>query len=309
MVEEIKRMSIIKFDVEKIKSQEDFNGAINELLHIIDDRTNKTKLISRFMIDLIDYFESLPQYENHGEALVFDCLCDYVEQYIIKSKSSVRIENAIVIIQTLTKTRPIAYMYKNINRSRPQTIDILKFIIDDKSLFYDLEVKEELLNFIDYISYNNYCVFDNGYDFVIEALENIEKDISSNLYHSILEVKKRYFRYKINNVPDPVCNIKLENKFQTDIDYIAHDNVVYLLRKILTLDVHYTLDGYYISEKETGIEAFGKDIRTALYDFNSSFSYLVDNYLLEDDNKLSVDALEIKNKLKLIVKDIERKMR
>ncbi|HQL12364.1 MAG TPA: hypothetical protein PK507_05080, partial [bacterium] len=256
-------MSIIKFDVEKIKSQEDFNGAINELLHIIDDRTNKTKLISRFMIDLIDYFESLPQYENHGEALVFDCLCDYVEQYIIKSKSSVRIENAIVIIQTLTKTRPIAYMYKNINRSRPQTIDILKFIIDDKSLFYDLEVKEELLNFINYISYNNYCVFDNGYDFVIEALENIEKDISSNLYHSILEVKKRYFRYKINNVPDPVCNIKLENKFQTDIDYIAHDNVVYLLRKILTLDVHYTLDGYYISEKETGIEAFGKDIRTA----------------------------------------------
>ena len=228
-------MSIIKFDVEQIKSQEDFNGAINELLHIIDDRTNKTKLISRFMIDLIDYFESLPNYETHGEALVFDCLCDYVEQYIIKSKSSVRIENAIVIIQTLTKTRPIAYMYKNINRSRPQTIDILKFIISDKSLFYDLEVKEELLNFINYLSYNNYCVFDNGYDFVIEALENIEKDISSNLYHSILDVKKRYFRYKINNVPDPVCNIKLENKFQTDIDYIAHDNVVYLLRKILTL--------------------------------------------------------------------------
>ena len=30
-------MSIIKFDVEKIKSQEDFNGAINELLYIIDD--------------------------------------------------------------------------------------------------------------------------------------------------------------------------------------------------------------------------------------------------------------------------------
>lgn len=179
MVGEIKRMSIIKFDVEKIKSQEDFNGAINELLHIIDDRTNKTKLISRFMIDLIDYFDSLPQYETHGEALVFDCLCDYVEQYIIKSKSYVRIEKAIVIIQTLTKTRSIAYMYK---RSRLQTIDILKFIIDDKSLFYDLEVKEELLNFIDCISYNNYCVFDNGYDFVIEALEN--------------EVKKRYFRYK-----------------------------------------------------------------------------------------------------------------
>lgn len=302
-------MSIIKFDVEKIKSQEDFNGAINELLHIIDDRTNKTKLISRFMIDLIDYFESLPNYETHGEALVFDCLCDYVEQYIIKSKSSVRIEKAIVIIQTLTKTRPIAYMYKNINRSRPQTIDILKFIINDRSLFFDLEVKAELLNFIDCISYNNYCVFDNGYDFVIEALENIEKDVSSNLYHSILEVKKRYFRYKINNVPDPICNIKLENKFQTNIDYIAHDNVVYLLRKILTLDVHYTLDGYYISEKETDIEAFGKDIRTALYDFNSSFSYLVDNYLLEDDNKLSVDALEIKNKLKLIIKDIEWKMR
>lgn len=302
-------MSIIKFDVEQIKSQEDFNGAINELLHIIDDRTNKTKLISRFMIDLIDYFDSLPNYETHGEALVFDCLCDYVEQYIIKSKSSVRIENAIVIIQTLTKTRPIAYMYKNINRSRPQTIDILKFIIDDKSLFYDLEVKEELLNFIDCISYNNYCVFDNGYDFVIEALENIEKDISSNLYHSILEVKKRYFRYKINNVPDPVCNIKLENKFQTDIDYIAHGNFIYYLARNLTLDIHYTIDGYYISEKETDIEAFGKDIRTALYDFNSSFSYLVDNYLLEDDNKLSVDALEIKNKLKLIVKDIERRMR
>lgn len=302
-------MSIIKFDVEKIKSQEDFNGAINELLHIIDDRTNKTKLISRFMIDLIDYFDSLPQYETHGEALVFDCLCDYVEQYIIKSKSSVRIEKAIVIIQTLTKTRPIAYMYKNINRSRPQTIDILKFIIDDKSLFYDLEVKEELLNFIDCISYNNYCVFDNGYDFVIEALENIEKDISSNLYHSILEVKKRYFRYKQSDVIISDRNIKLENKFQTDIDYIAHDNVVYLLRKILTLDVHYTLDGYYISEKETDIEAFGKDIRTALYDFNSSFNYLVDNYLLEDDNKLSVDALEIKNKLKLIIKDIEWKMR
>ena len=302
-------MSIIKFDVEKIKSQEDFNGAINELLHIIDDRTNKTKLISRFMIDLIDYFDSLPNYETHGEALVFDCLCDYVEQYIIKSKSSVRIENAIVIIQTLTKTRPIAYMYKNINRSRPQTIDILKFIIDDKSLFYDLEVKEELLNFIDCISYNNYCVFDNGYDFVIEALENIEKDISSNLYHSILEVKKRYFRYKQSDVIISDCNIKLENKFQTDIDYIAHDNVVYLLRKILTLDVHYTLDGYYISEKETDIEAFGKDIRTALYDFNSSFNYLIDNYLLEGDNKLSVDALEIKNKLKLIIKDIEWKMR
>lgn len=302
-------MSIIKFDVEKIKSQEDFNGAINELLHIIDDRTNKTKLISRFMIDLIDYFESLPNYETHGEALVFDCLCDYVEQYIIKSKSSVRIENAIVIIQTLTKTRPIAYMYKNINRSRPQTIDILKFIIDDKSLFYDLEVKEELLNFIDCISYNNYCVFDNGYDFVIEALENIEKDVSSNLYHSILEVKKRYFRYKQSDVIISDRNIKLENKFQTDIDYIAHGNFVYLLRKILTLDVHYTLDGYYISEKETDIEAFGKDIRTALYDFNSSFNYLVDNYLLEDDNKLSVDALEIKNKLKLIIKDIEWKMR
>jgi len=31
--------------------------------------------------------------------------------------------------------------------------------------------------------------------------------------------------------------------------------------------------------------------------------------LLEDDNKLSVDALEIKNKLKLIIKDIERRMR
>ncbi len=302
-------MSIIKFDVEQIKSQEDFNGAINELLHIIDDRTNKTKLISRFMIDLIDYFESLPNYETHGEALVFDCLCDYVEQYIIKSKSSVRIENAIVIIQTLTKTRPIAYMYKNINRSRPQTIDILKFIIDDKSLFYDLEVKEELLNFIDCISYNNYCVFDNGYDFVIEALENIEKDISSNLYHSILEVKKRYFRYKQSDVIISDCNIKLENKFQTDIDYIAHDNFIYYLGRNLTLDIHYTIDGYYISEKETDIEAFGKDIRTALYDFNSSFSYLVDNYLLEDDNKLSVDALEIKNKLKLIIKDIEWKMR
>lgn len=302
-------MSIIKFDVEKIKSQEDFNGAINELLHIIDDRTNKTKLISRFMIDLIDYFESLPNYETHGEALVFDCLCDYVEQYIIKSKSSVRIENAIVIIQTLTKTRPIAYMYKNINRSRPQTIDILKFIIDDKSLFYDLEVKEELLNFIDCISYNNYCVFDNGYDFVIEALENIEKDISSNLYHSILEVKKRYFRYKQSDVIISDCNIKLENKFQTDIDYIAHDNFIYYLGRNLTLDIHYTIDGYYISEKETDIEAFGKDIRTALYDFNSSFNYLVDNYLLEDDNKLSVDALEIKNKLKLIIKDIEWKMR
>lgn len=302
-------MSIIKFDLEKIKSQEDFNSAINELLYIIDDRTNKTKLISRFMINLIDYFESLPNYETHGEALVFDCLCDYVEQYIIKSKSSVRIEKAIVIIQTLTKTRPITYMYKNINRSRPQTIDILKFIIDDKSLFYDLEVKEELLNFIDCISYNNYCVFDNGYDFVIETLENIEKDVSSNLYHSILEVKKRYFRYKQSDVIISDHNIKLENKFQTDIDYIAHDNVVYLLRKILTLDVHYTLDGYYISEKETDIEAFGKDIRTALYDFNSSFNYLVDNYLLEDDNKLSVDALEIKNKLKLIIKDIEWKMR
>ena len=205
-------MSIIKFDVEKLKVKKILT-VINELLHIIDDRTNKTKLISRFMIDLIDYFESLLNMKI--KCAVFDCLCDYVEQYIIKSKSSVRIENAIVIIQVLTKTRPIAYMYKNINRSRPQTIDILKFIIDDKSLFYDLEVKEELLNFINYISYNNYCVFDNGYDFVIEALENIEKDISSNLYHSILEVKKRYFRYKINNVQDPVCNIKLENKFQT----------------------------------------------------------------------------------------------
>ncbi len=302
-------MSIIKFDVEQIKSQEDFNGAINELLHIIDDRTNKTKLISRFMIDLIDYFESLPNYETHGEALVFDCLCDYVEQYIIKSKSSVRIENAIVIIQTLTKTRPIAYMYKNINRSRPQTIDILKFIISDKSLFYDLEVKEELLNFIDCISYNNYYVFDNGYDFVIEALENIEKDISSNLYHSILDVKKRYFRYKQSDVIISDCNIKLENKFQTDIDYIAHDNFIYYLGRNLTLDIHYTIDGYYISEKETDIEAFGKDIRTALYDFNSSLNYSVDNYLLEDDNKLSVDALEIKNKLKLIIKDIEWKMR
>lgn len=302
-------MSIIKFDVEKIKSQEDFNGAINELLHIIDDRTNKTKLISRFMIDLIDYFESLPNYETHGEALVFDCLCDYVEQYIIKSKSSVRIENAIVIIQVLTKTRPIAYMYKNINHSRPQTIDILKLIIDDKSLFYDLEVKEELLNFIDCISYNNYCVFDNGYDFVIEALENIEKDVSSNLYHSILEVKKRYFRYKQSDVIISDRNIKLENKFQTDIDYIAHDKFIYYLGRNLTLDIHYTIDGYYISEKETDIEAFGKDIQTALYDFNSSFNYLVDNYLLEDDNKLSVDALEIKNKLKLIIKDIEWKMR
>ncbi len=302
-------MSIIKFDVEKIKSQEDFNGAINELLHIIDDRTNKTKLISRFMIDLIDYFDSLPQYETHSEALVFDCLCDYVEQYIIKSKSPVRIENAIVIIQTLTKTRPIAYMYKNIAYSRPQTVNILKLIINDKSLFYDLEIREELLNFIDGISYNNYCMFDGGYDFIIEALENIEKDISSNLYHDISEVSKKYFKHKNNNINMVDCLIPLENVYKTYIDYIAHDRRIYLLNKTLTLDVQYTIDGYYINEKETGIEAFGKDIRTALYDFNSSFNYLVDNYLLEDDNKLSVDALEIKNKLKLIIKDIEWKMR
>lgn len=124
-----------------------------------------------------------------------------------------------------------------------------------------------------------------------------------------MKLKKDILDINKSDVIISDCNINLENKFQINIDYIAHGKFIYYLSRNLTLDIHYTIDGYYINEKETGIVAYGEDMQTALYDFNSSFNYLVDNYLLEDDNKLSVDALEIKNKLKLIIKDIEWKMR
>lgn len=299
-------MSIIKFDVEKIKSQEDFNGAINELLYIIDDRSEKVKLISRFMIDLIDYFDSLPEYNSYmSEPLVFDCLYDYVEQYTIKSKYTTRIENAIIIIRVLASLNPIVLVYKNIAYSRPQAVNILKLIVNDKSLFYNTEVKEELLYFINSICNNNY-IFDGNYDFIIEALENIEKDISSNLYHDISEVSKKYFKHKNNNINMVDCLIPLENVYKTYIDVINRDNINYYLNKMLTLNIHRTLDGYYLTEDEIGIEAFGEDMSTAIWDFNDSFSALVNNYLLEDDTKLSDDALKLKNTLKLIIKDVRK---
>ena len=80
-------------------------------------------------------------------------------------------------------------------------------------------------------------------------------------------------------------------------DAIRHEHRTFVLKRKLVCDVRFEEDIYFISQEELNIAVWGKTREEAEAAFAFSFNALYENYVMEDEGKLSLKALELRSKI------------
>lgn len=93
------------------------------------------------------------------------------------------------------------------------------------------------------------------------------------------------------------------------IDEITCDKTTYHLNYETSLEINEDENNYYVCYRSPDLNitilAFGETLKHAMEDFNSSFHFLVDTYLMEKDENLTKGAMRVKYSLKNMIKKIE----
>ena len=85
---------------------------------------------------------------------------------------------------------------------------------------------------------------------------------------------------------------------------IRYQQKIFVLNENLDCSVGFEEDNYIIKNEELDLIVWGSTRKEVEDAFNFSFSSLYTNYCLEDDSKLSDEALLLKNKLTKIIKSV-----
>ncbi len=85
---------------------------------------------------------------------------------------------------------------------------------------------------------------------------------------------------------------------------ILYDDRIYVLSRKIISEVTYEDNNFIVRNDEFDITAWGQTRDKALEAFAFTFDALYKNYALEKDENLSDKAIELKNKLKSIIKKI-----
>lgn len=87
-------------------------------------------------------------------------------------------------------------------------------------------------------------------------------------------------------------------------DLIKYQDKIFILNKNLECLVEFEDDNYIIHNPELDLVVWGENRKEVEEAFNFSFYSLYVNYYLEDDSKLSDEAILLKNKLRGIIKKV-----
>ena len=99
------------------------------------------------------------------------------------------------MIKILKWSKPIEYIdNNNIGHSRKETIKLIKLIMNNHYFYDEIMIKDELLGFVEEV-YDDDCIIDDEYDFIIDDVESTIDD-------------KSWFKDYINQIR----KIKVENK-------------------------------------------------------------------------------------------------
>ncbi|GAB7387109.1 hypothetical protein BSNK01_09450 [Bacillaceae bacterium] len=80
---------------------------------------------------------------------------------------------------------------------------------------------------------------------------------------------------------------------------------VFQLHEALQVFIDHEEDQWSLECEHLGIRVFGERFETVLEAFYEEFSMLWDEYALEEDNRLTLDAVKLKNRLVKLVKWVE----
>ena len=181
-------MSItIRFDVDWIKDQTDFNHAFNEVFFICEeeDYLHRAVWTSEFIKTCIDVI---------GGKQTFKYLSEYTID-LLKSEHRSVYHHILTMIKILKWSKPIEYIdNNNIGHSRKETIKLIKLIMNNHYFYDEIMIKDELLGFVEEV-YDDDCIIDDEYDFIIDDVESTIDD-------------KSWFKDYINQIR----KIKVENK-------------------------------------------------------------------------------------------------
>ena len=178
----------IRFDVDWIKNQTDFNRAFNEVFFICEegDYLHRAVWTSEFIKTCID---------NLGDKETFKYLIDYTTSNLLNSNHRSVYHHILTMIKILKWSKPIEYIdNNNIGHSRKETIKLIKLIMNNHYFYDEIMIKDELLGFVEEV-YDDDCITDGEYDFIIDDVESTIDD-------------KSWFKDYINQIR----KIKAENK-------------------------------------------------------------------------------------------------
>jgi hypothetical protein len=94
------------------------------------------------------------------------------------------------------------------------------------------------------------------------------------------------------------------NDYHFKPESIKYQNFNFDLNKILECVVEFEDDNYILKNEELDIIVWGATREEVEDAFNFGFYSLYINYYLEDDSKLSDEAILLKNKLQAIIKSV-----
>ncbi|TLX24672.1 hypothetical protein FE904_14970 [Chryseobacterium indologenes] len=202
--------------------------------------------------------------------------------------------------------------------------DILSVDVDDYSEIRKLRnefTKEELFSIYNPI----FSAISNNYRLKVKTEKDLVKEVKkpTKNFATYFKPPKEKQRKQENN--DKLFQLfvhspDLKNISQKDIIYsseLEHETYPYTLDRldfndktiylndIITCYVEFVDDLYFISYPDLNIEAWGSSRSEALAAFDFTFYSLVINYVDEIDENLTNDAIDLKNKLKTMIRLIK----
>ena len=140
------------------------------------------------------------------------------------------------------------------------------------------------------------CYFSE--DLENEVIESIGKDVRITGEALVNENDKIVSLRKVTDIR------VIETGFWT-VEKIRWQNKIYKLMESLTLDIDYKQNYWILKCNELDIEELDERFENVLNAFYEDFSMLWEEYALENDDNLSIDAVELKNKILNLVERVE----
>jgi len=121
----------------------------------------------------------------------------------------------------------------------------------------------------------------------------------------VKEIKHNQFVHLIEKIDLTSENVMNQNSLgEYSVNKISYENKTFELNEKLVGKVYFANDNYIIENEELGISAWGKTMVEAKEAVGFNFYALYLNYFLEDDINLTSDAIQLKSKLKNIIKRV-----
>lgn len=145
------------------------------------------------------------------------------------------------------------------------------------------------------------------YAFYVPKIEKVKEEQSYATVQAFLKLKRNGddFTFSKQSVKQVFLVEELEHDtYPFKPNMIQFDNFVYIFNEKLHCDVDFEDDSYIIKNKFLDLCVWGdtrEDVETA---FAFSFHALYENFALENDDKLSLESKELKNKLLKLVKTV-----